>query len=98
MKVADPYLTLLQERGKLPEMGRRQPCSTTRWRLEFLAPYSGEPQPIVRKAVGLLQALAKGSTLDEIKAAVIGGLQGARESPHLLRRECGSPALTASTG
>jgi hypothetical protein len=79
VKVADPYLTLLQERGKLPEMGRRQPCSTTRWRLRFLAllaPYSGEPQPTVRKAVGLLQALAKGSTLDEVEAAVIGGASG----------------------
>jgi hypothetical protein len=101
VRVADPYLTLLREWGKLPEMGRRQPCSTTRWRLEFLAllaPYSGKPQPTVLKAVGLLQALAKGSTLDEVEAAVIGGLQGARESPHLLRRECDSPALTASTG
>jgi len=79
VKVADPYLTLLQERGKLPEMGRRQLCSTTRWRLRFLAllaPYSGKTQPTVRKAAGLLQALAKGSTLDEVEAAVIGGASG----------------------
>lgn len=79
MRVADPYLTLLREWGKLPEMGTRQPCSTTRWRLEFLAllaPYSGKPQPTVLKAVGLLQALAKGSTLDEVEAAVIGGASG----------------------
>jgi len=38
-------------------------------------PLRRRTQPTVRKAVGLLQVLAKGSTPGEVKAAVIGGLR-----------------------
>jgi len=61
-------------------------------RLRFLVyflPYSGDPQQAVRKAVDISQALAKGSTLDDVKAAVIGELgieeaRAARVSPTAL--------------
>lgn len=57
--------------------------------LVYFAPYRGDPQPAVQKAVGILRALAEGSTLDEVKAAVIEELgveeaRAARVSPTAL--------------
>lgn len=57
--------------------------------LVYFTPYSGDPQPAVQKAVEVSRALAKGSTLDEVKAAVIGELgveeaRAARVSPTAL--------------
>jgi len=57
--------------------------------LVYFASYRGDPQPAVQKAVGISQALAEGSTLDDVKATVIGELgveeaRAARVSPTAL--------------
>jgi hypothetical protein len=78
VKVADPYLTLLQERGKLPEMGRRQPCSTTRWRLRFLAllaPYSGKTSLPCGKPWGSCRLWLKALRWTKSKPPLSGGFR-----------------------